>query len=1015
MPETIPEPSDDSSLLETIPLTYLSRPEAETLLSQCRVVHIKPGTQVVRKGRYPAELFIAVSGRLKTVTAEDGAETAAGELSDPYQPIGLDCLLRGTAYPYSVYAEQETAIRIIPWKDLKPLIDGIPNLGNYLRAKAESAFLREIDLTLEDMACSPAFRWALLAALKLESVQPDTWLVKEGEVPGFVFYAVSGTVQVFGKAEDGLLKPLWVPPNSTWQLFDACVTNTALKHGVKAVTKVDLYKLSPLSIANIQAKQPEDFALFAKVAARIMVEKAEAEEAGDEEVENVEDLFPAPPRPIRSWRLTYPFVRQNDEMDCAAACLAMISKYYGNDLHIQFWRARINTNQEGTSLFDMAKASEKVGFVSHGLAVPDLESVESNLFPLIALRQYHYLVIYKTDAKGVLAGDPGIAVRHIPWAEFKEGFDGYVLMLKPTEQFYQEQAPIRGYWHYLGMFKGQAPELLLILAVSLLLTVLQMAPAFMSQFILDQVLATQDTHLLLMVLLTALVVAGMSAMVSWLRSYYIAFVTARFDFAAMSAFMRKMFSLPYEFFATRHVGDFTRRLSELETIRHFVTGELLTTILSLWSLVTYSVVLFMYSPQVAVAVYICAPLLVALSVLFSHKLQQHSSEVFSHSSDQAGMVADMIKGIATIKTLGSEIASRWRFEEKLVNTLRSGYNLQITDAALGSCSSFVYQLINFFVIGLAAYMAIKGQMTPGQVMSISLIAAGVIGPFYSLAGLWTQIQQMRITLDRLNDVFLSESESRPDKRALIKKRLRGDIEFRDVWFRYGGDSSDWVLKGLSFKILAGQSVAVVGNSGTGKSTLALLAARLYEPTKGIILIDGRDYREYDRPWLRSQIGLLLQETNLFQGTILENIAYGDPRPNMAKVEASAAMSDAKTFIYEKSSGYEYKITHGGLGLSGGQKQRIAIARILYMDPSILFLDEATASLDANSERAIVKSLKEVGKNRTLISIAHRYNTVKMSDFAMVMDGGKVVEMGTHAELLKQGGYYTRLFGDQLAL
>jgi len=1012
MPENISSPPDDSKLLETGPISFLPRQEAQALLARCRTLRMKPGEQLIREGRYPAELIVAVDGLLKRVNSAGAA--SAGEMISPYRPIGLDCLLRSTAYPYSVYAEQDSTIRIIPWKDLKPLIERVPHLEEYLRLTAEYAFLNEMDLTLEDMNCSPAFRRSLLGALKSDNMPQDTWIVKEGEVPGFVFYGVSGTVQAFRKGDDGALKALWIAPNQSWQLFDPCLNKTALTHNLKAVSKVDIYRLSLRALESLKKSLPEDFAAFAKVATRVKVEKDEAEEE-DKDVERLEDLFPTPPKPTRSLRFSYPFVMQNDEMDCAPACMAMISKYYGNDLPVQFWRARMNTNQEGTSLFDLAKAAEKVGFVSHGLALQDLLQVEANLFPLIALRQYHYLVIYRADARGVLVGDPGIAVRRMPWEEFKKGFDGYVLMLKPTEQFYQEQAPQQGYWHYLAMFKGQGLELALILATSLVLTVFQMAPAFFSQFILDEVLAKQDTRLMVLVITAALIVAAMSGVVSWLRSYYLSFVTARFDFAAMSAFMRKLFSLPYDFFATRHVGDFTRRLAELERVQQFVTGQMIETVLNFWNIAVYAVVLFMYSPQVAASIYIAAPLMVVLAVLFSHKLQKQSSEAFASRAEQEGLLADQIKGVATIKTLGAEVASRWRFEEALVATLRSRYNLQITGASLSSCSSFLYQFMDFGIIGLAAYMAIKGQLTPGQVMSVSIMAASILGPVQSLANMWSDIQQMRTTLDRLNDVFLAESESRPDKRALIKQRLRGEMEFRDVWFRYGGESTDWVLKGMSFRILPGQSVAVVGSSGAGKSTLALLATRLYEPTKGIILIDGRDYREYDRPWLRRQIGLLLQETTLFHGSILENIAYGDPRPEMALVEAAAEMANAKDFIYEKSSGYDFRITHGGLGLSGGQKQRIAIARILYVNPAILFLDEATASLDANAERAIVKNLKEAGKNRTLLSIAHRYNTVRMSDFAMVVEGGQVVEMGTHTELIKKDGHYAKLFGDQIAL
>jgi ATP-binding cassette subfamily B protein len=329
-------------------------------------------------------------------------------------------------------------------------------------------------------------------------------------------------------------------------------------------------------------------------------------------------------------------------------------------------------------------------------------------------------------------------------------------------------------------------------------------------------------------------------------------------------------------------------------------------------------------------------------------------------------------------------------------------------------SSYLHQVIDFGIVGLAAYLAIQGKMSPGQVVAVSMMAANVIGPFNMLASMWSQLQQVKMVMNRLNDVFLAESERKSSKKSLIKQRLRGEIEFRDVWFRYGGEATDWILKGMSFHIPPNQSVAIVGPSGSGKSTLAFLTAGFYEPTKGTILIDGRDYRDYDKEWLRHQVGLLLQENNLFAGSIIENIAYGDPRPDMTRVEWAAETADAKGFIMEKSSGYEYLISHGGLGLSGGQKQRLAIARILYANPTILFLDEATSALDGKSEKAITEALKISSKNRTTISIAHRYGTVKKSDFALVVDDGKMVEFGTHPDLMKAGGHYAKLFGDQIA-
>ncbi len=371
-----------------------------------------------------------------------------------------------------------------------------------------------------------------------------------------------------------------------------------------------------------------------------------------------------------------------------------------------------------------------------------------------------------------------------------------------------------------------------------------------------------------------------------------------------------------------------------------------------------------------------------------------------------------MRSVATIKTLGAEVAARWRFEEALVATLRNRYRFQITAGTLGAVSDVAHRIISVGIIGLAAYLAIQGAMTPGQVVAASILAAGVIGPFHSLARMWADLQEVWTVFDRLNDVFLAEPEQQPGGPALIKGRLRGEIEFKDVWFRYGGESGEWALKGVSFRILPGQRVALVGPSGAGKSTVALLIARLYEPTQGTILVDGRDYREYDRRWLRRQIGLFLHEANLFRGTILDNIAYGDSSPDRARVEQAAEMANAVEFITAKPTGYDYLITHGGLGLSDGQKQRIALARILYTDPSLLVLDEGTSALDARLERAILQALQRSFHDRTLISIVHRMPLLSLYDYFVVLQAGQVTAFGTHDELVRQGGYYAEVFGGQ---
>lgn len=728
-------------------------------------------------------------------------------------------------------------------------------------------------------------------------------------------------------------------------------------------------------------------------------------------VDDVRKLFP-PLRQRPPFRFIRPCVAQYEEMECGAACLATISAHYGNELTVAYWRDRLQVNQEGTSIYDLVEAATRSGFVAHGLSVDDMEGLPPELMPLIALREQHYVVIYEATNGQVLVADPAIGLQRQTKEQFADGFEGHVVMLRPTERFYQERLPPRKYRHLVSMFQDHGLELSFILGCSLALTVLGLVPAFLSQFILDQVLPRKDPNLLALGICVAFTVSVVMNAVNWLRSYYLAFLASRFDQSAASTFMRSMFALPFGFFANRHVGDFSHRLGEMSRLRDFVTSDLMGTFLEFMNLIVYGALLWHYSPSVAGLVFITAPVLVGLSALFTKRMTALINRSFTASADRESLLADQIKGIATIKTLGAENAARMRYENASAKALKAGYDFRLTSAMLTGLSTLVNDSIGYAIVTLAALMALRGEMTPGQIITVATLAGGVVEPFHTLASTWSTVQEVGVVTDRLNDVLLAQPEATAVKKsvAAFPERLRGEIEFQDVWFRYGGESSEWALKGVSFRARPGQSVAIVGASGSGKSTVALLAARLYEPTKGRILIDGRDSREYDQRWLRRHIGLVLQETSLFQGTILENIALAADEPDPVRADLAAEASDAKAFIEKKGNGYHYRITHGGRGLSGGQKQRIAIARILYSDPSILFLDEATSSLDTRSERAILKALRENRPERTIVSIAHRQATVLMSDIAVVMEAGCVVETGPHEELLRSHGGYAALFG-----
>jgi ABC-type bacteriocin/lantibiotic exporter with double-glycine peptidase domain len=311
-------------------------------------------------------------------------------------------------------------------------------------------------------------------------------------------------------------------------------------------------------------------------------------------------------------------------------------------------------------------------------------------------------------------------------------------------------------------------------------------------------------------------------------------------------------------------------------------------------------------------------------------------------------------------------------------------------------------------MGLCGWFAIKGDLSPGQVVAVTMISGKILGPLLSIASKLDDAYEIKAAMGRINDILLAPMEGSGTKGRLKKDKILGEIEFKDVWFRYGGEGSDWVLKGVSFRIEPGQNVAFVGPSGSGKSTIASLISRMFEPTKGQIFIDGRDYLDYDIQWLRNQLGVLHQESHLFHGTILENIAFSQPDVDIARAVEAARKAAADEFIQKKPNDYYYMISAGGFGLSGGEKQRISLARTLYQEPTILILDEATSALDGIAESKLLERLKEQISGTT-INIAHRFSTVKHSDYVLVLFEGKVVGFGTHEDLSHDNEIYQKLF------
>jgi ATP-binding cassette, subfamily B, bacterial HlyB/CyaB len=1008
--------SDEQNLLRSRSILNLIFPEAELneLIETLEVEAFEAGEVIIEQGENPEEFFIPITGMVELFSVV-GLEDIVNGFVQPGRSLNTYSVLRQNPYQYSARFQEAGTLVRIPASLIQERLDAYPELRSYLLGMTESQDIRTLSKEIQSIGCSTDFKIHFIAALKPKNFNPQEWIIDPGSIPTEAIYLVEGNL-ISQKAQAQVGEQvLRIPvPARSWFGWNQVVEGRESKTLLKSISPARILSLSKVTLENLQEDFPEDFSLYHETVSAGRLSEVDQEDDQEGEAFDIEEIIRSQKTPKRMFWQSYPWVQQSDEMDCGPACLAMVSSYFQRKIPIQYWRSQLSTGRDGTSLFDLALISERNGFMAQALAVEDLTELGKRSFPVVALRQYHYMVVYSASKKWITVGDPGIGIVRMKPEEFYEGYEQAVLFLKPTDAFFNLPIPKGQYGHFLIMLSELKPELILSLCVSLVMVVLGLLTPILSQIFLDDILVNRDENLLKIVLGVAIGLSFIQGFLGWARAYYSNFLAIKFSFRANSVFMRKMLSLNFKFFADRHVGDFTKRLSEMDKIRDFLLNTAEDLAVAFLSVAVYTAALLIYSPLVAGVFFATVPFFFLLSYISGSKLSTLYQTVFKESAEIGSNVTDTIKAIATVKSMGAETACRWRYEEKFVNLSQAERKFALTASGLQVSSSLFTSLVNYLIMGLCGFFAIKGELSPGQVVAVTMISGNILRPLLSICEKIDDIQEIKAAMGRINDILLAPSEGAEHQGRLKKDFLRGEIEFKDVWFRYGGEGSDWVLKGVSFKIEPGQNVAFVGPSGSGKSTIANLVARMYEPTKGQIFIDGRDYLDYEVAWLRSQLGILQQESHLFHGPIFENIAFSDPNVDIARVVTAAEEAAAHEFIIKKPGEYFYMISQGGYGLSGGEKQRISVARMLYQRPKILVLDEATSALDGIAEKTLLDNLKSKVKGTT-INIAHRYSTVLHSDYALVLLEGKVVGFGTHSDLIEENDVYRSLFGDALNL
>jgi HlyB family type I secretion system ABC transporter len=694
----------------------------------------------------------------------------------------------------------------------------------------------------------------------------------------------------------------------------------------------------------------------------------------------------------------------------------MVSRYWGKRFSVNRLREIANVDRNGASLRGLAAAAESIGFSTRPVKASLNKLAQTSLPAIAHWEGRHYIVVYEVTSDRVIVADPAIGQRSLTHAQFLTGWIGYTLLLQPTALLKNADEAKQSFWQFFELVKPHRLVLLEVFIASILIQIFGLIAPLFTQLLLDRVLVQRSNLTLTAVGLGLLIFGLFQIALTTLRQYLLDHTANRVDLALIVGFISHTFRLPLSYFESRYVGDIISRVQENLKIQQFITGEALSIFLDLLTVFVYMGLMFWYSWKMALLTLVIVPPFVLLALIATPFLQRISREIFAANNEETGYLIQSLTGISTVKSMAVEQTVRWHWEELFGKSIKKTFSGQVIGNTLACFSLTIETLVTTALLWFGAWQVIQNELTIGQLVAFNMLLGNVMNPFQRLTILWNELQEVIIAVERINDVLNAEPEEdlQHQTRQFLPP-IRGYIHFEQVTFRYHPESNINTLENISFEMQPGQMVALVGRSGSGKTTISKLLLGLYPPTVGKILIDGYDITNLALRSLRSQIGTVDQDTFLFGGTIRENISVGHPQASLEAVIEAAQQAGAHQFIKELPMGYETQIGEGGGMLSGGQRQRIAIARALVGNPRLLILDEATSSLDAESERIIQTNLNTILHDRTTLVIAHRLSTVRNADLILVLDKGILVESGTHDELMVKRGHYFYLNQQQLAV
>jgi len=1026
------------SFFRKIPIfTVYTDQELSTLLQSAELKTAAAGEILVEQGSSVNELYVVFKGRIRIIQTNDKQKEINLGVRERGDHFNETSLITGNPSGYSARAAEESKLVSINGDVFHDFLLSQPKLRDYFDKFIRYTSIHQFLKTFTDLGvASPKELKEMSRHFKAEFFNKGEAVIRQGTEPDKFYLIESGKVKVVRWEEK---RPKTINFLQEGEFFGekALFEESKRYADVICLTDCQLLSLSKEGFTEIVQKSPKIKKVFSDRIQSYMADKQDIQYTQIikqqlsalkpitvEEPKTKEEAVITEKRKKRLKKLAsfyrkqvrFPFIEQHDQMTCGTTCIMMIAKYYGKQFSSARLRDLAHVDLSGSSLANLASAAEQLGFSTRGMKI-DYETLMSIHLPCIVhWKGFHYIVVYKVDEKNVWVSDPAIGNRKYKKEYFLENWKGITLTLEPTLEFEEQKEDKSSFKNFIGFVKPYKAILFEVFIASLLLNIFGLATPIFTQNIIDKVLAHENISMLNIMLIGMLIVIVFRVLTMIVRQYLIIHTGMKIDLRMLVQFYKHMLALPLGYFKVRKIGDFITRFGENLKIRNFLTETALTIVLDSILIVVYLSLMFYYNTRMTLMVLLFIPLFLIITLVFTPMLKKLNIQSFGARVEQQSHLIESINAIDTVKAMNTEYPTRWKWEDKYLKSLNIDFKLFNTGIYFNSLGEFVASISSTFILWYGAHTVLDGNMSVGELMAFMALMGSVITPINRIISTWDDIQETLVSVDRLNDVFAAKpefSESAKQESGIVLKEPKGEIEFKEVFFRYGGEDDTYILSSIDLKIPPQARLAIVGRSGSGKTTLAKLIARFYDVTEGKITIDGHDIRHLNLANLRKLVGFVLQENFIFNGTISENISLGDPEESLEKVIAAAKLANAHDFITNLGVGYETRVGESGLQLSGGQRQRIAIARVLYSNPKIIIFDEATSSLDTESEQAIQKNLDEILQDRTAIIIAHRLSTVRNADKIIVLDNGEIIEEGNHEELMKKEGLYHYLNYQQL--